>query len=149
VAKRTENFIAAIERMLRFDASALAVRHCVISLSLERDSAYLSIRCAPTTAEAEATFAHEGNQFVAPVLTSSVRHADGTVSHSGPADFASPIVSTERLAGVGDDSYLWRGYGNNERGVVKFLIGRFIGQVNAPTVTEASRLAGRIVELLR
>ena len=149
MVEHPEDFIAAIERMLRFDAATLAVRHCLFSLSLERDSAHLSIRCARTPAEAEAIFAQEGNQFVAPVLTSSVRHADGSVSHSGPTDFDPPIVSTERLPGVGDDSYLWRGYGNNERGVVRFRVGRFIGQVNAPTVTEASLLAQRVAELLR
>ena len=39
------------------------------------------------------------------------------------------------------DGFLWRGYDNNERGVVRVRIGRYLIEINAPTVAETERLA--------
>jgi hypothetical protein len=58
-------------------------------------------------------------------------------------------VSDESLANLGDENFVWRGYGNNKRGVIKMRVGRFLADLNVPTVADAERLARRVVELLQ
>ena len=66
-----------------------------------------------------------------------------------PRPFDPPIVSTESLSNLGDENFVWLGYGNNKRGVIKMRTGRFLADLNVPTLEDAERLARRMVDLLR
>ena len=59
-----------------------------------------------------------------------------------------PIQSNESLPDLGDANYVWRGDGQNTRGVIKVRAGRFLADVNAPSVEETERLARRVADLL-
>jgi hypothetical protein len=126
-----------------------SLQFVLMNFRLAEDSAHRALRHAPSIDDAEAHFAQDGREFRPPTATAARAEADGTVREHGTVVRNAPIRSNERLAGVGDEAYLWRGYTNNQRGVVKFRSGRFVGEVNAPSVEEAKLLAVRLVELTK
>jgi hypothetical protein len=71
------------------------------------------------------------------------------VDYVPPLPFDSPIRSDESLTDLGDENFVWRGYGNTHRGVIKLRVGRFLADVNLPSVDDAERLARRFADLLR
>src|SRR5262249_21969652 len=67
----------------------------------------------------------------------------------GVSTLTRTTTGVERIASeCGDENFVWRGYGRNTRGVIRLRIGRYLVDVNAPSVEEAQRLAGRVVDLL-
>lgn len=98
--------------------------------------------------EARSAFATHGHRFDAPRLSTHVEHADGTITHSPPPPPVPPIFSNESVPRLGDENFVWRGYGNNKRGVIKMRVGRFLADFNLPTVEDAERFARRMVHLL-
>jgi hypothetical protein len=75
-------------------------------------------------------------------LVTTVHDASGALrSGASSVAISAPLESHERILGIGEEGFLWRGYGNNERGVVRVRIGRYLIEINAPTVAEAERLA--------
>jgi hypothetical protein len=122
---------------------------CRFRIIIGRDSADILIRSLPSIDDARAAFATHGRNFTEPALTAFVQHHDGTVD-SYPATPVPPqvIVASESIPNLGDESYLWKGYGNNLRGVVKFRAGQFIVELNAPSEDAVRKLANRIAGLL-
>lgn len=118
-----------------------------LSLRIPQGSAHCSLRRAPSVAEATTYFERDGREFRPPTLVAARAEADGTVREQRPVVRNAPIRSDETLTGVGDEAFLWRGYTNNQRGVIKFRSGRFIGEVNAPSVEDAKILATRLADL--
>jgi hypothetical protein len=105
------------------------------------DSGNLTLQPCESEEQARASFAISGNEFVAP--KASIRDP------RKPVVLDPPLISDESLPDLGDENFLWRGYPNNQRGVIKFRVGRIIGQVNAPNVEDAERITREAVELLR
>jgi hypothetical protein len=136
-----------IERLLLESEPESTLDWCMFNIRLGHDSGYVSLHVLPSADDARTLFARDGNAFVAPKLSLQLR--DGTVTDYKPPQFDPPIVSHESLANLGDENFLWRGYGNNKRGVIKMRVGRFLADLNVPTVADAERLARRVVELLR
>jgi hypothetical protein len=143
------NFPDTIERLLLHNEPDCSVDLCLFRLRIRSDSGQIAVRILPSEEDARAIFASDGNKFVAPVLHTRMRRADGTVTAGSPAEFEPPIVSSETLPALGHENYIWRGYGNNTRGVLKLRVGRFIADLNTPTIEDAERLARHLVELLR
>ena len=138
-----------IERLLLHNERDCSMDLFLFRIRVRDDSGHIGIRILPSEEDARSIFASDGNKFVAPVAHVSVRHADGSVTASSPAVFQPPIVSNETLPALGDENYIWRGYGNNTRGVLKLRVGRFVADLNTPTIEDAERLARHLVELLR
>ena len=115
------------------------------ALRIHNDSAYLSVRQAPSEAEAREWMDTEGKRFREPVAIARIAGNDAPVQLPPPR----VIESSESVAGIGDRANIWRGYGRNTRGVIKFRLGRFIGEVNAPSVEDATIVAKGLVSLLR
>jgi hypothetical protein len=122
---------------------------CLFRIRVRDDSGHIGVRILPSEEDARSIFASDGDKFIAPVAHLSVRHTDGSVTGGSPPAFQPPIVSSETLPALGDENHVWRGYGNNARGVVKLRVGQFIADLNTPTIEDAERLAGHLVELLR
>lgn len=109
---------------------------------MHTDTADVSIRRAPSEAEAQEWFKTNGRRFTEPVAI--LRKAGSPVELP-----ASRIIeSSELLPNVGDEAYVWRGYGSNTRGVIKFRRGRFAAEVNAPSVDDAVAVARGLSALL-
>jgi hypothetical protein len=121
---------------------------CYFGVRFGRDSGHLVLRILPSIEQACATFANDGNQFVAPKSSSYVQRRDGTVTNYKPPQFDPPIPSNESLPNLGDENYVWRGYGHNSRGVIRLRVGRFLADLNVPTMADAERLARRLADLL-
>jgi hypothetical protein len=121
----------------------------LLHFRFSRDSAHCALRRAPSVDEAKAVFAQDGRTFHPPTAVAARVEPDGSVREPGRATRNAPIRSDEELPGIGDDAFVWRGYRNNQRGVVKFRSGRFIGEVNAPSVELAEQLAARLIGLTR
>jgi len=143
------NLPGTIEGLLLHNEPGCSMDLCVFHIRVRDDSGHIGIRILPSEEEARSIFASDGNKFVAPVLTTSVRHADESVTAGSPAKFEPPIVSGETFPALGDENHIWRGYGNNERGVVKLRVGRFLADLNVPTMEDAERMARHLVKLLR
>jgi hypothetical protein len=142
------NLPNTIERLLLHNERDCSMDLCLFRIRVRDDSGHIGVRILPSEEDARSIFAADGNKFIAPVLHLSVRHGDGRVTGS-PAEFEPPIVSSETLPALGDENHIWRGYGNNTRGVLKLRVGRFIADLNTPTIEDAERLARHLVELLR
>jgi hypothetical protein len=138
---------ATIERLLLESDPESTLDWCMFNIRLGRDSGYVSLHVLPSADDARTLFAHDGNAFVAPKV--SLQPRDGTVTAYKSPQFDPPIVSHESLANLGDENFVWRGHGNNKRGVIKMLVGRFLADLNVPTVADAERLARRVVDLVR
>jgi hypothetical protein len=139
--------LANVERLLlRGDDGMLDT--CYFGVRFGRDSGHLILRILPSVVLARSTFEFDGNQFTAPKSSSYVQRRDGTVTDYKPAQFDPPIQSSESLPNLGDENYVWRGYGHNSRGVIKLRVGRFLANLNAPTLADAEHLARRLADLL-
>ena len=143
------NLPATIERLLLESEPESTLDWCMFNIRLGHDSGHVFLHVLPSADDARTLFARDGNAFVAPKLSSHVQHRDATVTDYKPPQFDPPIVSDESLANLGDENFVWRGYGNNKRGVIKMRVGRFLADLNVPTVADAERLARRVVELLQ
>jgi hypothetical protein len=121
---------------------------CYFGVRFGHDSGHLVLRILPSIEQARTTFAIDGSQFVAPKSSSYVQRRDGTVTDYKTPQFDPPIQSNESLQNLGDENYVWRGYGHNSRGVIKLRVGRFLANLNVPTVADAERLAHRLADLL-
>jgi hypothetical protein len=92
---------------------------CLFRIRLSADSGHIAVRILPAEEDARSIFASDGDKFIAPVAHLSVRHTGGSVTVGSPPAFQPPIASTETLPALGDENHVWRGYGNNARGVLK------------------------------
>jgi hypothetical protein len=144
--------LAGIERLLLQDEADGALDTCYFGVRFERDTGGLVLRILPSVELARSTFEFDGNQFTAPKVHLGIRRAsDGTITERAwtpPPPPDPPIQSNESLPDLGDENYLWRGYGQNLRGVIKLRVGRFLADLNAPTMADAERLARRLADLL-
>lgn len=133
-----------LQRALRAEGITGSLEHVLLSLRIQNDTAHLSVRQARTDAEARQWFETEGRRFREPV---AVLRKEGDAA---PVQLPPPqiIESSESISGIGDGANIWRGYGRNTRGVIKFRRGRFVGEVNAPSVEDALVVAKGIVALL-
>ena len=113
------------------------------------------LRILPTIEQAAALFRMDGHQFFPPrahVAGHVPRPNDGTTTDrtgNPPPPPDAPIPGHESVSHLGDENFVWRGYGENTRGVIKLRAGRFLEDVNAPSVAVAKRVARRVVDLLR
>jgi len=145
----------AVERLLVQDESDWALETCYFMVRFGRDTGHLLLRIMPTTEQARSTFQFDGDRFVAPKAHLGghfKRDSDGTITDrtgKPPPTPDPPIQSNESLPDIGDENFVWRGYGQNTRGVIKLRVGRFLADVNAPSVEDAQRLARRVAALLR
>ena len=143
--------LADIERLLLQDEHG-TLDTCHFGVRFGRDMGYLALSILPTVEQARSTFEFDGNQFVAPKAHLSVRRAsDATIPERAwtpPPPPDPPIQSNESLPNLGDENYVWRGYGHNSRGVIKLRVSRFLANLNAPTMADAERLARRLADLL-
>src|SRR5439155_18963450 len=98
--------------------------------------------CRPSNRRAP-RFQFDGNQFVAKKAHLSGhfhRASDGAVTErtwTPPPAPDPPIESNESLPDLGDENHIWRGYGQNTRGVIKLRVVRFLADVNAKTNSSA------------
>jgi hypothetical protein len=148
------DLLDAIERLLVQDEADCAVETCYFMVRFGRDIGQLLLRITPAVEHAHSMFQIDGNQFIAPKmrLGGHYKRVDGTITEqtwTPPPPPDPPIQSNESLPDLGDENFVWRGYGQNTRGVIKFRVGRFLADVNAPSVEDAERLAHRVVGLLR
>ena len=139
--------LADIERLLLQDEPDGMLETCYFSLRFGHDTGYLVIRILPTVEQARSTFDLEGNRFITPKLSSYVQRSDGTFTDYRAPPPDPPIQSNESLPTLGDENYVWRGYGHNSRGVIKLRVGRFLADLNAPTMADAERFARRLADL--
>jgi hypothetical protein len=140
--------LADVERLLLQDEPDSMLETCYFSVRFGRDTGYLALSILPTVEQARSTFEFDGNRFVAPKSSSYIQRRDGTFTDYKPPPPDPPIRSNESLPNLGDENYVWRGYGRNSRGVIKARIGRFLANLNAPTMADAERLARRLADLL-
>jgi hypothetical protein len=149
------NLLTNVERFLLQGEPDGMLDTCTFGVRFGHDSGRLVLRILPSVEQARATFAMDGHQFVAPTQYTSGyfrRKSDGTIT-----DYTSyprpqtdpPILSNEALPDLGDENHVWRGYGNSIRGVIKMRVGRFLADLNVPTVDDAERLARRLADGLR
>jgi hypothetical protein len=150
------DLLDSIERLLVQDEADWGLETCYFMVRFGRDSGHLLLRVLPTTEQAQATFRIDGNQFTAPKAHLGghfKRASDGTITERTwtppPPPPDPPIQSNESLPDLGDENHVWRGYGQNTRGVMKLRVGRFLADVNAPSIDDTERLAGRVADLLR
>lgn len=143
------NLPDTIERLLLHNERDCSMDWCLFRIRMRDDSGHIAVRILPSEEDARSIFASDGDKFIAPVAHLSVRQADGSVTTGSPAEFEPPIVSSESLPALGDENHIWRGYGNNARGVLKLRLGRFLADLNTPTIEDAERVARHLVELLR
>jgi hypothetical protein len=115
----------------------------------DRDYAGLFVDVVASSEQARTAFARTGNQFVQPVLTlERVGEPEESRAAGPPVQFDPPLISHVVVPGLGDENYVWRGYGNNNRGVINLRKGNVIAHVNAPSVDDAQRIAEFVVELV-
>jgi len=134
-----------LQRALTAEGVDASIQHILLSLRMHNDTAHLSIRQMPSEADALQWLASEGTRFREPVLV-GYKQGDDAPVHLPPPKI---IESSESISGIGDGAHIWRGYGRNTRGVIKFRHGRFVGEVNAPSVEDATVVAKGLVSLLR
>jgi hypothetical protein len=136
--------IDQVQRALGAEGINGSVEMLMLVMRLERDTTHVSIRSAPSADEAKLAFQSDGRRFIQPVAI-LLRDGDNM-----PAELPRHRVleSSEALASVGDEAYLWRGYAQNTRGVVKFRSGRYVVEVNAPSVDDAIGSARGLSALL-
>jgi hypothetical protein len=145
--------LANVERLLLHGDDGM-LDTCYFGVRFGHDSGHLVLRILPSVELARSTFEFDGNQFIAPKahLGGHFRRAsDGTITErtwTPPPPSDPPIQSSESLPNLGDENYVWRGYGHNSRGVIKLRVGRFLADLNAPTMADAERLARRLADLL-
>jgi len=143
------NLTATIERLL-FDAEPGATLDwCTFRVRFIHDSGYISVRIFPSVNEARTAFATHGNRFDVPKARVHVEHPDGTITYHPPPPPGPPILSNESVPNLDHENFVWRGYGNNQRGVVKMRVERFLADLNMPSVDDAERLARRVADVLR
>jgi len=147
------DLLDAIERLLGRDEPGWALQTCYFSVQFGRDIGLLVLRILPTVEQARSMFQFDGNEFTAPKarLGGHVIREDGTITERNwmpPPPPDPPIQSNESLRDLGDQNFVWRGYGQNTRGVIKLRVGRFLADVNAPSIDDAERLARRVAALL-
>jgi hypothetical protein len=140
--------LADIERLLLQDEPDGMLETCYFGVRFGRDTGHLALSILTTVEQARSTFEFDGNQFVAPKRSVHVQRRDGTFTDYKPPPPDPPIQSNESLPNLGDENYVWRGYGHNSRGVIKLRVGRFLANLNAPTMADAERFARRVVDLL-
>src|SRR5580704_19257141 len=140
--------LAHVERLILQGEPDGMLDTCYFGVRFGHDSGHLVLRILPSIEQARATFAIDGNQFVAPKSSSYVQRRDGTVTDYKPPRFDPPIQSSESLPNLGDENYVWRGYGHNSRGVIKLRVGRFLADLNVPTMADAERFGRRLADLL-
>ena len=133
-----------LQRALDAEGISGSIVHVLLSLRMLNDTAHLDFRQAPSEKEAREWMETEGRRFREPVAVFRVERDDS------PVQLPPPIVneSSESISGIGDEANIWRGYGRNTRGVIKFRRGRFVGEVNAPSVEDATVVAKGLVSLL-
>lgn len=141
------NLPATIERLLLNGERGATMDWCTFRVRFDRDSGYVFVRVFDSVADARAAFATHGHRFDAPMPSAHVEHADGTITYHPPPPPAPPILSNESMPNLADENFVWRGYGNT-RGVIKLRAGRFVADINLPTVDDAERFAHRVVALL-
>ena len=133
-----------VQRALTAEGIAASLETLLLVVRMHDDSAHVSIRRAPTDNEAKEWFKADGRRFIEPV-------AIGRVQGDTEPTVLPPhrvIESSESLPHIADEAYVWRGYGRNTRGVIKFRRGRFAGEVNAPSVDDAIAVARGFSALL-
>jgi hypothetical protein len=145
--------LAGIERLLLHGEPDAMLDMCYFGVRLGGGRVILKI--APTVEHARGWFATDGQQFFEPMQYTNAsfrRKSDGTItdytSYARP-ESKPPILSTESVPDLGDENHVWRGYGNNQRGVIKMRVGRFLADLNMPTVDDAERYARRLADVLR
>jgi hypothetical protein len=149
------DLLDAIERLLVQNEPDWTMETCYFGIRFGDDTGRLVLRVMPLVEQARAAFEFDGNQFVAPKAHTSLyfrRKRDGTITDRTTYPRPQPdppIESNETLPRLGDENYVWRGYGNNTRGIIKMRVGRFLADLNAPSVEEAERLSRRLAGLLR
>jgi len=143
----SDNLIAAIEGCLCDSTCTLA--YFVASLNTSGDSSHVTLRCAPSTAEAKLAFAEDGHVFAQPQARLSRSREERAKGREPSVDrLVHSIESRESIADLAEENYLWRGYEDNGRAVINFRTGRFIGSVNAPNVATATALVRRLATSL-
>ena len=133
-----------VQRALTAEGVAASLETLLLVVRMHGDSAHVSIQRAPTDTEAKDWFKANGRRFSEPVAIARVQ-GDPTPTMLPPERV---IESSESLPNVADEAYVWRGYGQNTRGVIKFRRGRFAGEVNAPSVDDATAVARGLSALL-
>jgi hypothetical protein len=133
-----------LQRALSAEGIDGSLQHVLLTLRMHNDTAHLSIRHAPSEAEAQQWLETEGRQFREPVAVGYIQGNDAPVQLPPPK----VIESSESISGIDDGANIWRGYGRNTRGVIKFRRGRFVGEVNAPSVKDATVVAKGVAALL-
>ena len=136
-----QNLLSTIGRLLLDSELDATLDWCMFRVRFSKDSGHLFVRSFQSVDEARSA-------FDAPRLSTHLEHADGTITHSPPPSPVPPIFSNESVPSLGDENFVWRGYGNNKRGVIKMRVGRFLADFNLPTVEDAERFARRMVHLL-
>jgi hypothetical protein len=147
--------LAGIERLLTQGEPDGMLDTCYFGVRLGHDSGRVMLKIAPTVEQARGRCSMDGQQFFAPrqhTNASFHRKSDGTITDYTaypPPSPAPPILSNESLPNLGDENRVWRGYGNNHHGVIKMRVGRFLTDLNLPSVEDAERFAHRLTDVLR
>ena len=133
-----------LQRALTAEGIDASIEHVLLALRMHNDTVHLSLRQVPSEIDARRWLDTEGRRFREPVLV-ALNQRDTAPVRLPPSNV---IESSESIAGIGEGANIWRGYGNNSRGVIKFRRGRFVGEVNAPSVEDAMVVAKGLVSLL-
>ena len=133
-----------LQRALSAEGIPGSIQHVLLSLRMRDDSAHVAFQQAASEKEAREWMQTEGRELRPPVAVAYVEGDDAPVQ----VRRSKVIESSETIPGIGDGANVWRGYGTNTRGVIKFRQGRFVGEVNAPSVKEATAVAKGLVALL-
>ena len=133
-----------LQRALTAEGIDGSLEHALLVVRMHNDAAHLSIQRAPSEADARQWLETEGKRFREPV---AILRKEGD---DAPAQLPPTKVneSSEAISGIGDAANIWRGYGKNTRGVIKFRRGRFICEVNAPSVEHAMVVSKGLASLL-
>jgi hypothetical protein len=133
-----------LQRALSAEGINGSIQHVFLSLRMHNDTAHVDVRHAPSESEAREWMQTVGRQFREPVAVGRIEGDNSPVR-------LPPLTvneSSESIFGIGDEANIWRGYGGNTRGVIKFRQGRYVAEVNAPSVEDATVVAKGLASLL-
>jgi hypothetical protein len=141
--------VLAIQRFVSIPGADVTLTTSLFNVSYAVGSGRLTLNVCKTTDEARQRFATDGGRFFVPRLSSYWTALDGTITGWTPPPPVPPILSSESIVGIGDENRVWNGYGRTKRGVIKMRVGRFLANMDVPTLKDAEALARQVAEALR
>ena len=146
------DLFGSIERLLFSNEPVATLNVCYFTVHCGQDSGRLVLRILPTLESARDLIALDGNRFIAPKARLSghfKRASEGTITEQA---WNPPARSADLLDGIAAECRrrqlrLARLQEPSRRG--QDDVGRFLADLNMPSVEDAERVARRLADVLR